>query len=519
MNSSLVALTGEVNESIVIPCHSLKDNTTGTAWFKNSITQPLLDCDSNSSLDARLQRVNGSSLKISSLQIQDEGNYTCHGCLESTDEEYLTQLLISSGPQNLSASIYPTITLQNGTLYTFRGSNLIFNCSCWSYPEPKMEWTLSTFHHKPELFHQAYGYSVNFSLYHLASNLQGNYSCSAENPVSGLKANSTLQLLVYYPPLSPIYCYANNSEGLFQLVLVCTWRDGYPSPELQWKQNGETLLNQTSVRNDADTLVISLNRSQLSVGQQFSCHGNHLIIDDRKKNKCELQIDLPVLQTQPLRTCLLGANVTLSCSVSGANPPAVISWLRNQSNPDVEIQASKKYDIFQRGSTSYLTISNCSNDGDGGYYVCKAENALGIKEINVWLTINKPHNIAGIVLALLLLFLLVVALITGIILYCDPQVYLKAHFFRSSGPEVMVLVDEEDGEEMEEVEELTNQTSYTNTATTDHSVANGNIYKHQVLFHHPPDKISPALASDIIDDTSEIVGDTEGDDNPSKEFL
>ncbi|PIO40952.1 hypothetical protein AB205_0006260, partial [Aquarana catesbeiana] len=138
---------------------------------------------------------------------------------------------------------------------------------------------------------------------------------------------------------------------------------------------------------------------------------------------------LPLPQSQPLRSCVKGENVTLSCSVSGANPPATITWLRNLSTPEVELQPGKKYQIIQDDAISYLTIVNCSHDSDEGYYICKAVNGLATRDLYVWLSVNKPRNIVGLVSALLILFLLVIGLIIGLIIYCDPWVYWKANPF------------------------------------------------------------------------------------------
>ncbi|KAM4808180.1 V-set and immunoglobulin domain-containing protein 10 [Rhinophrynus dorsalis] len=415
-------LVGAVNETIVLPCSNFTVNTT---WEKENITHKLLTCDEGNSSDSRFIRVNGSSLLISDLQIEDEGNYYCFECLGTTLHIQTVQLHVYSGSYNVLASISPTNILPNGTLYTSKGSDLSFNCSSNSYPEPKMECVLYAGNKTPELFHSVNGNFLNFSLQNVAPNYQGSYTCTAENPLSGQKESSTLQLLVYYPPASKMTCSSSNSVGFSELLLSCSWPGGYPDPVLQWDQDGKKVTNRTSNINDTHTLEISVDRSQLSEGQQFVCHGKHLISEDRSEKTCQLQIALPVLQSQPMRTCFSGENVTLSCTVSGANPPATITWLRNLSHPESEIQSGQKYQILQNSTVSYLTIVNCSHDGDEGYYVCKAENVLGIREINVWLAVNKPHNIVGLVSALLLLFLLVVAIITGTVLYCDPQVYLK----------------------------------------------------------------------------------------------
>ncbi|XP_075034633.1 V-set and immunoglobulin domain-containing protein 10 isoform X2 [Mixophyes fleayi] len=329
---------------------------------------------------------------------------------------------------------------------------------------------------------------------------QGSYGCKDCSEIADSKPH--IHLNITNTSAFPIQCNASNTEIPSELLLTCHWPGGYPSPMLEWQKDGEILSNGTS-----DTLVVSLNGSQYT--DTFTCQGKDLINKDVRLKTCQVQLGSPVPQSHPMRTCLSGENVTLSCSVSGANPPASITWLRNLSNPDVEIQSGKKYQIVQNINISYLTIVNCSKDGDEGYYICKAENAVTTKDIYVWLTVNKRQNIVGLVSALLILFLLVVALITGTILYCDPQVYLKANPFRSGASEVLVLVDSEEEDEMEPVGNSVVNTDYSDTAKSIPPANNGNICKHQVLFHHPPDDISPDLISEVSEDTE---GENAGDE-------
>nr|Q6GMZ9.2 RecName: Full=V-set and immunoglobulin domain-containing protein 10; Flags: Precursor [Xenopus laevis] len=492
---------GDVNETITLSCNNV---TELTAWFKDNNSGVVLACDGENSSDGRFSRINGSSLVITMLQIQDEGNYSCSKCSEDKSSQAYIQLKVSSGPYNVLADISPTRTLPNGTIYTSVGSNLSFGCSSNSYPAPDLEIVLQRTDANPEPFPSIKGNNfLQFNLINVASNYQGNYTCSAVNPLSGRKLNSTRQLLVYRPPITSIKCYANNSLGFSKMLLSCSWPGGYPDPLLQWEQDGKIIANESFAANTKDTLVTYLNSSSLRVRQQFQCSGKHLSTKENNMKTCQIQIDLPLLESQPMRTCFTGENVTLSCSVSGAVPSATITWLRNISDPESDIQPGKKYLISQKDSLSYLTILNCSHEEDEGYYTCKAENVLGIKEINVWLTVNKPHNIVGLVTALLLLFLLVVAIITGTVLYCDPQIYLKANPFRSGATDVLVLVDSED-EENEEVFDTAESVQYTDIVpNVPPPAANGHLSKHEVMFHRPPESTSSDLFSEVSDDTGE----------------
>lgn len=93
-----------------------------------------------------------------------------------------------------------------------------------------------------------------------------------------------------------------------------------------------------------------------------------------------------------MKTCFVGGNVTLTCQVTGAYPSAKIQWLRNLTQPEVVIQPDSRYLITQNGQSATLTIRNCSQDLDGGYYVCRAENPVGVREVDIWLSVKGENG-------------------------------------------------------------------------------------------------------------------------------
>ncbi|XP_056393104.1 V-set and immunoglobulin domain-containing protein 10 isoform X2 [Hyla sarda] len=422
--ASVLIIPGEVGGQAVLPCSPIAENTKSVAWFMENPKKDLLTCNKDASSNPRYSRLNGSSLVISDLRLEDEGLYSCQNCSDTTDAVAQIQLKIASGPHNITFLIYPTKILPNGTHYTSSGSNITFSCSSYSIPEPANSIVFNT-GVKPELFDSINASLLTFSLSNIQANYQGNFTCSVVNPLSNKTLIHTLQLLVYYPPTSYMACNVENTGAPSGLSLTCSWLNGYPSPHLKWENNGYLLSNGTS-----DTLVVTLNGSQYDNGQKFTCSGNYLMANEIKKETCDVHLGYPMPQSNALRTCLKGENVTLSCSVSGDNPPAVIAWLRNLSNPNVEIQSGTKYQIVQINKVSYLTIVNCSKEEDEGHYICMAQNGVATREIYIWLDVRKPHNIVGLVSAILILFLIVVALIIGTVLYCDPQLYIKANPFR-----------------------------------------------------------------------------------------
>ncbi|XP_029427218.1 V-set and immunoglobulin domain-containing protein 10 isoform X2 [Rhinatrema bivittatum] len=482
-----VIVIGEVNGSIILSCNNLTESVENMVWFKDGVLIPILSLG-----DSRISLVNKSSLQIKELHLQDEGNYTCKEDQATTDHKSQIQLLITNGPDDINATISPARALPNGTLIVMKGSKLEFSCTSLSQPVPHMVWIFRTESAtSPELLHEVNSTSISFGLSNMPANYQGNYSCVAQNLLSRRKQTSSLQVLVYYPPkLNPV-CWAETSQVGSGLHLICSWPGGYPEPYLQWMDDGESFRPIINVTIATDSLVVKLDSPLLQDGQRFKCLGSHSARDKREEAACTVELTLPFLESQPLRTCFVGENVTLMCQVSGANPAANITWLRNISMAVEEIQQSIKYHIVQNSYVSILTVQNCSQDMDEGYFICKAENAIGVKELNIWLTVIKPSNIVGIVIGLVLLFLLVVGIVTTVILYYNPYLYIKGNILRSPGAgDMLVLVDSENEEEMEEV------TTAVDSQASDIGSAENGIILHKALYHCTPEGYNIELHSD-----------------------
>ncbi|XP_069610670.1 V-set and immunoglobulin domain-containing protein 10 isoform X2 [Ranitomeya imitator] len=394
--ASLSIISGEKGGLAVLPCSTVEENTKPVIWFMEDPKQEVLNCSNETSSNPKYSRLNGSSLVIKDLLMDDEGLYGCKDCSEVADTPAQIQLKIAN------------------------------------------------------------------------------------------------------PPAFPMKCNAQYIAVPSALALTCSWLGGYPSPLLQWENSSNILSNGTS-----DTLELTVNGSQYPNGQKLVCKGKHSIANITKEETCDVQLRYPKPQTEALRTCFKGGNVTLSCTVLEANPPAVITWLRNVSTPNVQIKPGPRYRITESGSISYLTIVNCSKEEDEGSYICMTENGVATRDIYVYLDITTPHNIIGLVSAILILLLIVIAIIIGTVLYCDPQFYIKANPFRKRDSEVLVLVESEEEEEMQEVGDSVANTQSTIAEISSPAAANGNVYKHEVLFHSPPDNISSDLLYELPEETKD----------------
>ncbi|KAJ7309636.1 hypothetical protein JRQ81_007691 [Phrynocephalus forsythii] len=462
-------VVGQVGGDVTLTCRNASQRAVSVEWFHGEpgAIPILFSSDGKLPSDARFSLVGNSSLRISGLRLQDEGNYTCKEVLNETDHTHRIQLLMASGPERVNISISPATALPNGTLYAQRHDVLNFTCTSDSLPVPTTKWSFSQSSSNQELFTEVNSSLGYFVLYNMSPRYQGNYSCSATNPLSGHQATSTYELLIYDPPpLSP-RCWAQISTEDFGLVqMFCTWSGGYPHPTLWWT-NRENMTLAVDATNRTDTIVATLNSSHLDYGKEFVCHGHH-ITHQEESQACSIQLEGPLVMSDPIRTCFAGRAAIMTCQVTAGNPPAKITWLRNITQPGAEIQSGGRFLISQKGSISTLVIQNCSRGTDEGYYLCIAENPLGLKEVYVHLRVTEPVNIGGIVGATVVLLLLGVLILFGVLLYIGSRIWPKGNILRNRDESsILVLMDsEEEGQLTEMAEELPSPQAVANGSFT-----------------------------------------------------
>nr|XP_056715762.1 V-set and immunoglobulin domain-containing protein 10 [Euleptes europaea] len=440
---------GIAGRDVTLACQNASQRVLVVEWFRGDpdTTPILFSSDGTLPDDARFSLVGNTSLHISGLRLQDESNYTCKEVLNETDHVHRVRLLVASGPDTINVQIHPTTPMPNGTLYAKRHGILNFTCTSVSRPVPTTKWDFSPSGSPHELFTEVNSSQNSFILHHISPRYQGNYTCSAKNQLSGVQATVTQELLVYYPPPFLPQCWVQSSTDNSRGVqLFCQWPGGYPQPTLRWRDTEDSSGQEISATSLADTIVATLNGSQLLHGKEFTCHGSH-ILQQEAKAACTVQLVDPLITSDPVRSCFVGRAVTLTCHLTAGNPPARIAWLRNISQPETEIRSSGRFRVSQEGNTSTLIIQNCSRNSDEGYYACKAENSVGLREMYIHLTVTEPVNIGGIVGTIVVLLLLGILVFFGVFLYAGHRFCPKGTLLRTrDSSDILVLMDSEDEE-------------------------------------------------------------------------
>uniref|UniRef100_UPI00398F518E V-set and immunoglobulin domain-containing protein 10 n=1 Tax=Pristiophorus japonicus TaxID=55135 RepID=UPI00398F518E len=359
---------------------------------------------------------------------------SCIDCLQLAVVLGFTVCVVfgAGGAEEFNITISPGEDLPNRTIYVIKHTNVLFSCSSTS--RQNMSWIFIHPDSKREEFTKVEGNHTELTLFNMGYDNQGNYTCS------GNKEN-TKEVLVYYPPKGPPRCHAESSDD--NVLLFCSWTKGYPYPTFAWSSEKHKYgPNDTlhGLPGSNDTTVLLIKDSKIHDGHIFKCVGFHIAYELKMEQSCSLMLKSPLPESQPLITGYVGKNTTLTCHCKEGSPPPKLTWLRNNLT---EIFSSSKYVISQEGVISNLTILKSSKEQDEGIYICKSENPLGIKEVEIWVSFN-TKNISGLVGGVTVFFLLSAAAIFGVLLYKNWDKFITRKYFWHTGSTLFTLVDSEE---------------------------------------------------------------------------
>lgn len=85
-----------------------------------------------------------------------------------------------------------------------------------------------------------------------------------------------------------------------------------------------------------------------------------------------------------------GDSITLTCTEGESIPPADTTWRKGFRQED--IVPGFKYSLSEEGPVLRLTIHNVSRD-DQDVYFCHSENLLGVRELEVFLTVRSESGV------------------------------------------------------------------------------------------------------------------------------
>ncbi|CAL8344702.1 unnamed protein product [Lota lota] len=390
--------------------------------------------------------LHNESVAVNGL-IPVNGSYLCNATSQDNPTKASVELHVIGDEESLSTSIVHTAVLPNGTLVAFRGLNVSFNCSSSSaLPSRTLSWGYWGAGPSNASLASGNGAWLGLRILDIQPSDQGEYWCESRSSLSSRRTNCSTKLLVYYAPAQHPDCMWELGLDPSEVQFNCSWSGAYPKPMLRWVEihhrPDTAAKDHLYVSGQADSLVVTLNRSMLFDGQTLKCIAEHPTLLPEEHKSCLLNLKLPFPEGNPLVTALEKTNVTLICMEASSIPPANTTWRRGVEQ--VEIEPGSKYQVSGSGPELHLTIYNLSKE-DEGIYFCRSENPLAVRELEVFLTVKATSAYTGVIIGLFIAVLIVgTGVITAKLVYSSHDRICLGMRMEEDGGDVISLVDSEE---------------------------------------------------------------------------
>uniref|UniRef100_UPI0037E82252 V-set and immunoglobulin domain-containing protein 10 n=1 Tax=Semicossyphus pulcher TaxID=241346 RepID=UPI0037E82252 len=450
--STETALTAMPGDVALLPCYTAGNVTpTLTTWMKNGrdiFTSDIMK--PGGQVNQRLSVLHDGSLNIQVVIAADKGSYLCTSTLPGNNTFRARVLLqVDSGPVIVSTFIRPATTLSNGTLVVHRGSDVSLSCSTYPYRTQQLTWAFRGDASSNESVASSSGSLLDFRIENIQPSDQGVYICRANNTFHHQAVNKSTELLVYYVPDRHPECSWAPAQDPSHVLFTCSWFDAYPTPTLHWGEvheaQGAFWTEHINVSKVLESLSMMMNRSELSEGQTLRCTAQHPALAPGEEKECSINLKHPFPEGEPLATALEATSITLICTEATSIPPANTTWRKGLQQK--EIITGSKYAVSEEGPVLKLTIFNITKD-DEGFYFCRSENPLAVRELEVYLTVRTSSAYTGAIIGIFIAVLIVgsAAIIAKIVYSSRHRICLGGGFgqMEEDRGDVLSLVESDD---------------------------------------------------------------------------
>uniref|UniRef100_A0A8C0FZE5 Neural cell adhesion molecule L1-like protein n=1 Tax=Chelonoidis abingdonii TaxID=106734 RepID=A0A8C0FZE5_CHEAB len=276
--------------------------------------------------------------------------------------------------------IPPESSGSSSSVIVIKGGVLLLECIAEGLPTPHLNWIkVGRDLPKDRAVTESFGKILKIEQVSAAD--EGTYECTASNSVG--RAKHEFQVHVEEPPrwikkpTSDVYSIESTA------LLLCE-ATGKPEPTIKWRLNGMPI--DSNFVGDLDILFnenwVSITNLQLQDSAVYQCEATN------KHGTILATANVNVLNIAPLvltsnsedYATVVGSNAFLHCQVF-ASPPAVISWMRDDSTRPLE---GLRYTVYENGT---LEIRETKKE-DSGSYTCWVTNVRGKRAITANLGIR-----------------------------------------------------------------------------------------------------------------------------------
>ncbi|XP_032903835.1 basement membrane-specific heparan sulfate proteoglycan core protein isoform X4 [Amblyraja radiata] len=312
-------------------------------------------------------QVQGPVLRIRPATRAEAGSYICHAENSLGMQDVAVSVSITSAVSPRKAA--PTVNVYSSPSTVTEGESLELHCQVTGQPQPRVTW------HRTggplTANHQVQGSVLR--ILHIMPPDIGDYICRAENNLGRREVKFSVSVTASPSQRSPPIVLVHPSptsvtEG--EMVELHCQVTGHPQPQITWYRTAGPL----TTNHQVDGSVLRILQVTSADAGDFMCRAENVLgMQEIKFSVLIISISQsrpPTVLVHPTPTSVTeGEMVELHCQVTGQPQPR-ITWYRTAGPLTTNHQVDGSVLRILRTSTA-----------DVGDYVCRAENVLGMQEI------------------------------------------------------------------------------------------------------------------------------------------
>ncbi|OWF38939.1 Down syndrome cell adhesion molecule [Mizuhopecten yessoensis] len=328
-----------------------------------------------------------SYVNISSVQITFGGEYTCTASNDVGTISYTGRINVYGIPyvrkmQNLTATA---------------GEPLSIRCYVAGYPVKSIKWSKGGFVLPRNHLQDVVNGTLTIKKVQKYQDI-GQYTCTAKNG-DGQGNGSSLFITVLEPPKIDSFNFPRKKQG-DRVVVSCVVSSGDQPLEIKWTKDGEEIPPDMGIT----ITTVGSYSSMLSIGDVSPTHNGNYTCQAQNDAAgvnftAPLHVDVPprwIIEPEDSFVILKGT-VALDCLTAGT-PSPYIMWMKAAGTKPgnymaleyLKDDAENATDRMQLLSNGTLIIRE-SEESDHGYYLCHADNRVGVGLSKViFLTVHIP---------------------------------------------------------------------------------------------------------------------------------
>ncbi|XP_018408468.1 PREDICTED: hemicentin-1 [Nanorana parkeri] len=342
-------VTINIGKQAILTCDVLSTVRYNLTWLRNNL-------DLGQASVFGIQILTNNSLKLTSVDVTDAGEYVCFASNEGGTAAASVILTVQDPPRVLVEPENLTFT---------KGLRIKLKCSATGFPVPRIVWT-----HNDMFLTYSSRFVItedgSFIIKNAMEKDSGIYTCLATNN-AGTDRQTSILVYIEAPVVTVVrkeLLIAVDTEANMECKAT-----GIPEPQFDWYKGDVKLNTSSQISIDHILGTLKIKKTQFMNAGEYTCEARNEA--GKSSGKIVLTVGASPVFTQIPNDIAtdIGSDVILPCSVQGFPEPK-IKWSKLNGTSVV----SKLLVPQQR--TGVLKITNLWV-GDEGTYICEAENQFG----------------------------------------------------------------------------------------------------------------------------------------------